>query len=349
MFRWEKPEYLYLLLLIPLFWAVLVALRAAARRRRIDFIDKTTLERISGGRSAVKPYVKMLWWSLALAFFIMALANPQMGTKVETVHRKGADIVFTLDVSRSMLAEDVKPNRLEKAKRIISQMIDRMVSDRTGIIVYAGEAVPVLPITTDYAAAKMFLQQISPDMVSTQGTALDEALRLAQTYFDRDEADKILIILSDGEDHSQAAVDAAGALAEQGIKVIAVGIGSDTGAPIPIRRHGQLVGYKTDRDGQRVISRRNRELLYEIARKTGGIYVDGNNTMAAVKQIMDYLKKINRKEYEEKRITGYKDRFPWMIGAALFFLLLCVLTTEKETAWLRRLNLFNENAAKNED
>ena len=349
MFRWEKPEYLYLLLLIPLLWVVLIGLRAAARRQRTHFIDAKILEKIAQGRSAVKPYVKMLWWSLAAAFFVMALANPQMGTKVETVHRKGADIVFTVDVSRSMLAEDVKPNRLEKAKRIISQMIDRMVSDRTGIIVYAGEAVPVLPITTDYAAAKMFLQRLSTGMVSTQGTALDEALHIAQTYFDRDEADKILIILSDGEDHSQAAVDAAEALAEKGIKVIAVGIGTDTGAPIPLRHHGQLIGYKTDRDGQRVITRRNRELLYEIARKTGGMYVDGNNTLRAVKQIMDYLKHINRKEYEEKRITGYKDRFPWMIAAGLFFLLLCILTTEKETGWLRRLNLFNENAVKDED
>ena len=343
MFRIEHPAYLYALLIIPVIWLVFILLRLRLRRLRKTVVDPALMPRIVSGISVFKPYLKMIWLSLALAMFIIALANPQMGTKLEKIKRKGADIVFALDISNSMLAEDVKPNRLGKAKQIISKLIDNMVADRTGIIVYAGEALPILPITTDYAAAKMFLHQINPSMIGTQGTALDEALRVAQTYFDRDDADKIVIILTDGEDHGQNAREMARQLAEQGIKIITVGIGTSTGAPIPIRRNGMLVSYKTDREGKRVITRRNDQLLYALAQATHGIYVDGNNSRQAVKQIEDYLSKINRKEYEEKRITGFKDQFQWFVGAGLLFLLLYILTTERESRWLRRLNLFNEN------
>jgi len=349
MFRFEHPAYLHLAYLVIILWVVFIWLRADARRKRAHYIDRRLMPKVVSGSSAFKPYLKLFWFSLAYLSFVIALANPQMGTKVEKVKRKGADIVFALDISNSMLAEDVKPNRLGKAKQIISKLIDQMVADRTGIIVYAGEALPVLPITTDYAAAKMFLQQIDPSMIPTQGTALDQALHLAQTYFDRDDADKIMIILTDGEDHGQNAEEAAKLLAKQGIKIITVGIGTATGAPIPVRRNGMLRGYKTDRNGQRVITRRNQQLLYTIAHETGGIYVDGNNASAAVKQIEDYLKKINRKEYEEKRITGFKDQFQWFVGAGLIFLLLYIFTTEKESLWLRKLNLFNENAEKDEE
>ncbi len=342
MFRIEEPAYLYLLLLLPVLWFIFIYLQLNKQKIRRQFLDENLRKKIIFEYSAIKPYVKMLWWSFTFLFLVIALANPQMGTKIETVKRKGADIVFALDVSKSMLAEDVKPNRLAKAKQIISRVIDQLISDRIGIVVYAGEAYPVLPITTDYAAAKLYLQNINTDMVSTQGTAIAEAIQLGMNYFDRDESDKILVIISDGEDHGEDAIQAAKQAAERGIKIFTVGIGTETGGLIPIRRNGQLRGYKTDRAGQRVVTRRNQSLLYRLAKETGGTYIDGNNSYTAAKQLIDYLKNLNRKDFETKRIAGYKDQYQWPLAMAIIFFLLYLFTLERETVWLKKLNLFNE-------
>ena len=347
MFRIEEPLYLYLWLLLPVLWMWFVLLQMRKRKQRDRIIDPLVRKKIVSEQSLVKPYIKMLWWSVTFALLVLALANPQMGTKVETVKRKGADIVFALDVSKSMLAEDVKPNRLAKAKQIISKVIDHLVSDRIGIVAYAGEAYPVLPITTDYAAAKLYLQNINTDMVSSQGTAIAEAIRLGTTYFDRDEADKVLVIISDGEDHGEDAVQAAKEAAAKGIKIFTVGVGTETGGLIPIRKHGQLIGYKTDRQGNRIITRRNQTLLYRIAEETGGTYIDGNNSYEAFKKLNDYLKNLQRKDFETKRITGYKDQYQWPLGFAILFFLLYIFTLERETRWLKKLNLFNENQDEN--
>ncbi len=343
MYRIEKPEYLWLLLIIPVIWFVFFVLNWYRAKQRNQAIDSELAVYIIREKSSFKPWLKLFFWSMTMIFLIFALANPQIGTKMETVKRKGADIVFALDVSKSMLAEDVKPNRLAVAKRIISLMIDKMISDRTGIIVYAGEAVPTLPVTTDYAAAKMYLSQMGTGDVSSQGTAIDDAIRLAETYFDRNNADKVLLILSDGEDHGEKALEAAKEAAEQGIKIITVGIGTETGALIPLKRNGQLTGYKTDRNGNRVVTRRNRTLLYRLAQATGGVYIDGNNTREAVKKIEAILKKLNRKEYQTAKVAGYESRYTWFVAVALLFFMLYVLTNERETVWLRKLNLFNEN------
>ncbi len=347
MFRIEEPAYLYLLLLLPLMWFVFIYLKISRTRIRRKIIDENLRNQIIGENSEIKPFVKMIWWSLTYIFLVFALANPQMGTQIETVKRKGADIVFALDISKSMLAEDVKPNRLAKAKQIIAKVIDELISDRIGIVVYAGEAYPVLPVTTDYAAAKLYLRHINTDMVATQGTAIAEAIQLGTNYFDRDESDKILVIISDGEDHGHDALEAAKEAADKGVKIFTVGIGTQTGGLIPIRRNGQLVGYKTDKQGKRVVTRRNQSLLFQLARQTGGTYLDGNNSLKTAKQLNDYLKNLNRKEFESKRITGYKDRFQWPLGLALIFFLLYLLTLERETVWLKKLNLFNEKTENN--
>ncbi len=344
MYRIEQPEYLWLLLVLPVIWIVFAILNYQRKKQRIQAIDSTLESYIVKEKSVFKPWLKLFFWSMAVMFLIVALANPQIGTKMETVKRKGADIVFALDVSKSMLAEDVKPNRLAKAKRIISQMIDRMISDRIGVIVYAGEAVPALPVTTDYAAAKMYLNQIGTGDVASQGTAIDDAIRLAETYFDRNNADKVLIILSDGEDHGEKALEAAKEAAAEGIKIITVGIGTDQGALIPLKRNGQLIGYKTDRNGNRVVTRRNRTLLYRLAQATGGVYIDGNNTAEALKKIEEVLKKLNREEYQTAKVAGYESRYAWFVALAVLFFMLYVFTNERETVWLRKLNLFNENA-----
>jgi Ca-activated chloride channel family protein len=347
MFRIEAPEYLYALIILPVLWGLFIWLQLDAKRKRRKWLDENLRRDIVLEYSVVKPYIKMFWFSLAWIFLVFAAANPQMGTEVETVKRKGADIVFALDVSKSMLSEDVKPNRLAKAKQIIVSLIDKLVSDRVGIIAYAGEAYPVLPITTDYSAAKLYLQNADPFVVSSQGTAISDAIDIATTYFDREDADKILVIISDGEDHGGDALQAAREAAAQGIKIITVGVGTDTGGLIPIRKNGQLTGYKTDRNNNRVVTKRNRTLLYRLAKAGNGIYLDGNNTSAAVKKLEEYLKNINRKEFETKKISGYKSRFQWFLAIGMLFFLLYVFTLDRETGWLKKLNLFNEKQDEN--
>ena len=189
--------------------------------------------------------------AMAVVCFCIALVNPKVGTKLETVTREGVDIVFAIDVSKSMLAEDVAPNRLEKAQQLTAQIINNLVSDRVGIIAYAGKAVPQLPITTDYAAAKMFLQNMNTDMLSSQGTAIDEAIQLSRTYFnDAEQTNRVLVIISDGEDHKDLNLDVAKAAAKEGIKIFTIGVGSEKGGPIPLKRNGVVMRYKKNQKGE---------------------------------------------------------------------------------------------------
>ena len=203
------------------------------------------LTKLAPNISVFKSVLKLLFFILGISFLILALINPKIGTKLKTVKREGVDVVFALDVSKSMLAEDIAPNRLEKSKQIISKIIDKLGSDRVGIIIYAGNAYPLLPITTDHGAAKMFLQNANPDLVSSQGTAINEALDLAKTYYNNDEqTNRFLIIISDGEDHQEETKQLAQNISNDGIKVYTIGVGSEKGGPIPMKINGSLIGYK---------------------------------------------------------------------------------------------------------
>ncbi len=342
MYRIEEPKYFVLLLLIPILWMAFFYMRIWQNKKQKKYIDKKLSIKIIKEKSRFKTFVRLIFLSLSLLFLITGLTNPKMGTKLEKVKRKGVDIVFAVDVSKSMDAEDVPPSRLEKAKRLVSEIIDHLVSDRVGIIAYAGEAYPLLPITTDYAAAKIFLQNMNTDLVSSQGTAIDDAIDLATTYFDEEDTNKILVILSDGEDHSQKAVEAAKRAAQQGVTIFSIGIGTKKGAVIPIKVNGQLYGYKKDKNGKTVITRLNDKILKEIAQVTGGKYIDGKNTKDVVNYITDALKKMDKKEFETTKFSDYKDQFQWFLLAGLFFLFLYMITLDRETQWLRKLNLFNE-------
>jgi len=342
MYQIEEPKYFILLLLIPVIWLAYFYMRYWQTRKQKAVADAKLLDKIVREKSRLKPFVKMLMLSLSLLFLITGLTNPKMGTKLETVKRRGVDIVFAIDVSKSMDAEDIAPSRLEKAKRLVSKIVDNLVSDRIGIIAYAGEAYPLLPITTDYAAAKIFLQNMNTDLVSSQGTAIDDAIDLATTYFDEDDTNKILVILSDGEDHSQKAVEAAKRAAQQGVTIFSIGIGTKKGSVIPIKRNGSLYGYKKDKNGKTVITRLDDKTLKEIAAVTHGKYIDGRNTKDVVNYISDALKKMDKKEFETTKFSEYKDQFQWFLGAGLFFLVLYMLILERETQWLRKLNLFGE-------
>jgi Ca-activated chloride channel family protein len=270
--------------------------------------------------------------------------NPKIGTKLETVRSQGVDIVFAVDVSKSMLAEDIAPNRLEKSKQLVREIINSLASDRVGIIAYAGKAFPQLPITTDYASAKMFLQNMNTDMLSSQGTAIHEAIQLAKTYYDDEEqTNRILIIISDGEDHGGEAVDIAEEAMEEGIRILTVGVGDTKGGPIPIKRNGIVLNYKKDSKGETVITRLDETTLKEIAEETNGVYVNGSSTAEVVDTIKEVLDQMDKKEFESKQIADFKDQFQWFLGLGILLLFLDILFLERKTAWLKRLNLFNEN------
>jgi Ca-activated chloride channel family protein len=281
---------------------------------------------------------------LAFACFALALVNPKIGTKLETVKREGVDIVFAIDVSKSMLAEDIAPNRLDKSKQLVTQIINNLASDRIGIIAYAAKAFPQLPITTDYAAAKMFLNNMNTDMMSSQGTAINEAIKLSQTYFDDEgQTNKVLIIISDGEDHNEEAVAMAEAANEEGIRIFTIGVGDVKGGPIPEKKNGIVLNYKKDNNGQTVITKLNEETLKNIASVANGIYINGKSTTDVVKSIGDILNKMDKTEFETKQYADFKSQFQWFLAFGVFFLFIDIFLLDRKTAWLKKLNLFNEN------
>ena len=344
MIQLDEKIYFYLLAVIPVIVLIFVLLQFWKKRTQKKFAKGNLLQRLTPDRSKFKSTLKLIFFLLGLAFLITALVNPKMGTKLETVKREGVDIVFALDVSKSMLAEDIAPNRLEKGKRIISEIINNLASDRVGIIAYAGQAYPQLPITTDYGAARMFLQGMNTDMLSSQGTAINEAIELATTFYDDEEqTNRVLFIISDGEDHSEGTtVDAVEKASDEGIKTYTVGVGSTKGGPIPLKRNGIVESLKKDGQGEVVITKLNEAVLMEIADEGNGEYINGANTEEAVNYIKERLGQLDKKEFEAKQITDFKDQFQWFLAAGLLFLFLDVFLLDRKTKWLRKLNLFNE-------
>ncbi len=343
MYQLEEKIYLYLLFALPVLTLIFLYNLYWKRRKQKEFGDLALVRKLMPERSLFKTILKFAIALTALGFLIIGLVNPQIGTKMETVKREGIDIVFAIDVSKSMLAEDVAPSRLEKTKQLVSQIINKLAGDRIGIVAYAGSAFPVLPITTDYGVAKMYLQNINTDMVSSQGTSLGEAIEMANGYFEKDsKTSKLLVMISDGEDHSEGAEDAAAEAKKSGLKIITIGVGTPAGGPIPIRQNGVVESFKRDRQNQVVVTKLNREVLEEIARSTKGGYVDGANT----KKVLDYMKNalenIERNEFESTQMADFQSQFQWFVGLAFLLLFIDVFLLEKKTAWLQKLNLFNE-------
>lgn len=344
MIQLDEKIYFYLLFIIPVMIMLFILLQIWKKRTRKKFADLSLLKRLTPNRSSFKSSLKLMFFLLGITFLTLGLVNPKIGTKLETVKREGVDIVFAVDVSKSMLAEDIAPNRLEKSKRLVSEIINQLASDRIGIIAYAGQAFPQLPITTDYGAAKMFLQNMNTDMLTSQGTAINEAIELATTYYDDEEqTNRVLFIISDGEDHSEGttlkAVDDA---VEAGIQIFTIGVGKSKGAPIPIKRNGVVESLKKDRQGEVVITKLNEVVLQDIASEGNGEYINGTNTGDAVEQIKEILIQMDKTEFEAKQFAEYKDQFQWFLGVGLLFLFLDVFILDKKTKWLKKLNLFNE-------
>ncbi len=344
MIQLDEKIYFYLLFIIPVIVVLFLLLVVWKKSTQKKFGNSMLLKRLTPNRSYNKSTIKLIVFLLALCSLIVALVNPKIGTTLETVKREGVDIVFAVDVSKSMLAEDIAPNRIEKAKRLVSEIINQLASDRIGIIAYAGQAFPQLPITTDYGAAKMFLQSMNTDMLSSQGTAINEAIELASTFYDDEEqTNRVLFIISDGEDHSEGtALNAVEDAVEEGIQIYTIGVGKSKGAPIPLKRNGILESLKKDRQGEVVITKLNQEILIDIADEGNGKYIDGSNTEEAVEIIKEELLQMDKKEFEAKQFAEYKDQFQWFLGGALLLLFLDIFILDRKTKWLKKLNLFNE-------
>lgn len=344
MYQLDEKIWFWLLLVLPFFWLLFWFNYYWKRKTQVKFADKKLINKLAPNRSLFKSILKAFFLSLGIFFLVLALVNPKIGTKLETIKREGVDVVFAIDVSKSMLAEDIAPNRLEKAKQLVTQIINNLASDRIGIIAYAGSAFPQLPITTDYAAGKMFLQNLNTDLLSSQGTAINEAINLARTFFnDEEQTNRVLIIISDGEDHGDNPISAASTAKEEGIKIFTIGVGKEKGGPIPIKRNGVVLNYKTDKDGETVITRLDEKTLKSIAEETGGVYLKGDNTSRVVEEIQDILNQMDKKEFEAKQVSDFKDQFQWFLAIGLFFLFVDIFLLERKTEWLKKLNLFNEN------
>ena len=345
MYQLEEPIYFYGLTILVVALGLFLWRVVWQKSVQKKFFSKRALDRLGPNQSLIKSWIKFVVWALCIAALIIALVNPKLGTKIETVTRQGVDVVFAVDVSKSMLAEDVAPNRLEKSKQLVTQIINNLVGDRVGIIGYAGSAFPQVPITTDFASAKLFLNNMNTDMVSSQGTAINEAINLSKTYYnDQEQTNRVLFIVSDGEDHQEQDQDAVAAAVASGIQIYTIGVGSSAGAPIPIKRNGILQYYKRDQDNNQVITKLNAQNLQNIAEWGQGKYIDGTQTKEVVAQVQDILNAMDKTEFEAKQFTDFKDQFQWFLVLALVLLLADSFMLERKTKWLKKLNLFNEQS-----
>ncbi|MES2592293.1 MAG: VWA domain-containing protein [Bacteroidota bacterium] len=344
MFQLENEYFLYALCLIPVFMVIYWLLNRWKKKALASFGTIAIIQQLFPDVSKAKRIWKFILFTLAFTLVIIGIVNPQVGTKLEEVKRKGADLMICLDVSNSMKAEDLQPNRLEKAKQAISKLVNKLEGDRLGIIVFGGEAYVQLPITTDYSAAKLFLESINTDMIPTQGTAIGKAIDLAMESFGKDEGkNKAIVIITDGENHEDDAIKAAESAAEKGITIHTIGMGSAEGAPIPVYKNNVREGFRKDNEGNTVVTKLNEQVLQEIAAASNGIYVRASNADAGLNRVLDAIDKLEKKQFDSKMYSDYEDRFQWFIAAALVLLLVEIFLSERKSKIYQRLDLFNEN------
>ncbi|MDD7304723.1 MAG: VWA domain-containing protein [Prevotellaceae bacterium] len=338
MFRFENPDILYLLAIIPVL-AVLYYFSTWRKRHRLrQYGDMELLQGLMVDVSVWRPQLKLWLALLALACIIIAFARPQYGSKIDTVERKGIEAIIAIDVSNSMLAEDVRPSRMEKAKMLFSNMVDEMKDDQVGIVVFAGDAFVQLPITNDYVSAKMFLDQIDPSMIRQQGTDIAAALKLArQSFTQRKNVSRAIFVITDGEDNEGGAVEAAKEAKEKGIHVFMLGVGSPEGAHIPIPGTAQ---YIIDEEGNPVVSRLNEEMCQQIARAGEGAYIYVDNSTSAQSSLQKYVDKLAKSNLESNIYSEYDEQFQGFLLIALLLLIIDVLLLERKTHLLKSLRSF---------
>lgn len=344
MFRFENHIFFYAFAILPVMLIVFMWYLYSTKKQLKKLGEYSLVKSLVPDVSKSKKVTKFILLLLGFSSLILALCNLQTGSKTEEVKREGADIIVCLDVSNSMMAQDLSPNRLERAKYALEKMIDKLQGDRLGIIVFAGEAYVQLPITTDYSAAKLFLGSINTEMVPTQGTNIGAAIRKALEGFSKDEEkNKTIVVITDGENHEPEAVEATEEAAKAGIIINTIGVGSENGVPIPIMQGGQVAGYRKDKDGNTVVTKLNKEVLQEIAGKTDGIFVQATNADIGLNAILDKLAQMDKKMIDTKMFTDYEDQFQWFLGLALLFLILEFFISERVSNWFR--NFFNKVTA----
>jgi len=335
MLRYENIEYLNLLYgLIPLF-LLMVYYSKWKRKAFKNFGEELVKKGLIPFYSKTRENLKFLFIFLCITSMIIGISNPQIGTKMEEVKREGVDLMIALDLSNSMLAEDIKPNRLERAKQAISRLIDKLEGDRIGLIVFAGDAYVQLPITTDYSAAKLFLSTVNTSIIPSQGTAIGKAIDLSMRSFDMENGqNKAIIIITDGENHEDDALEQAKLTNEKGVLVHTLGMGLSKGGPIPIyNKYGNNTGYRKDKEGNTIISKLNEQMLQEIASTGGGAYVRANNTQAGLSILFSEINKMEKKEIGTMVFTDYKDRFQLFLFIALLLLFFDLILLSRKNKW----------------
>lgn len=340
MFRFEEPLYLYMLVLIPLLAGLHYFTNYIRHKRLKRYGDVELLKALMPDVSNVRREVKLWLMLIALALLIVTLARPQFGTKVDTRKRQGIEAIIAMDVSNSMLAQDVTPSRLDKSKMLVSSIVDKMTDDKIGLIVYAGEAYTQLPITSDYVSAKMFLETISPAMITTQGTDIKQAIDLAMKSFTpNQDVSKAIFVITDGEDNEGGAAEMAKAAADKGIKVYVLGVGSPQGAPIPVPGRSD---YMVDNEGNVVVSKLNEQMCREIAAAGNGAYIYVDNSSSAQEELSGYVDKLAKKDMESVIYSEYDEQFQAVALLALLLLVVDLVIMERKNPLFKGIKLFRK-------
>ncbi|MFZ0280283.1 MAG: VWA domain-containing protein [Bacteroidales bacterium] len=340
MFRFANPDFLYLLLLLPVM-VVLFIINAWRRRNSIKKLgDPNLIARLLPEMSRTRPIVKFILLLSGFSASIIMLARPQFGSRIEEVKKQGVEVIIALDVSNSMLAEDIQPNRLTRAKQSIERLVDNLENDKIGLIVFAGDAYTQIPITTDYVSAKMFLSTIGPDMVPKQGTSIGAAIELGMKSFSPGEGkSKAMVIITDGENHEDDPLAAAEEASKAGVVISTIGIGSSDGVPVPVYSGGRM-DYLKDVDGKIVITKLDEEILKKIAVATGGNYVRATNSNIGLDEIYNGISKMEKEDLESKMFTEYNDQFQIFASLTLLFLLVDFIFMDRKNRKLANIRLF---------
>lgn len=348
MIKFAEISFLYAFLLLPFFILLFWMMQRKKKKLQKKLGDKNLIMRLMENYSNARVVWKFILLLTAFIFVVLTLIRVQIGSKIEKATRKGADIFIALDVSNSMLAEDIQPNRLARSKQAISKLIEKLDNDRIGIVIFAGKSFVQLPLTNDYAAAKMFLETISTNDINEQGTAIGRAISMAVESFDQSQSkeseknNKAIIIITDGENHEDDAVEQAKLAFDKGIRVNTIGMGLVEGAPIPISANNTQAGYKKDKEGNTIVTKLDEVLLQQIAVNGNGAYVRASNSNAGLQTIFDEINKLNKKEYESKSFSEYEDRFQYFAAIALILLLTELFIFYKKSKRLKNINLFGK-------
>lgn len=334
---------LWWLITIPVFVVAYIVCTKRKRRQLVEFGDPELMAQLMPDASKSRPIWKFCLLMVALVLLIVAVARPQFGQKEKTIKRQGIEVMVALDISNSMLAEDVAPNRLDRAKQMLSKMMDNMVDDKVGLVVFAGEAFTQLPITCDYVSAKMFLNSTSPALIQSQGTAIGAALRTAMASFGtaESEAGRAIVLITDGENHEDDAVAMAKQAYEHGIQVFVVGIGKPEGSPIPKAGTNE---YMKDRSGHVVVSKLNEEMCQQIAAAGHGVYVRCDNTNTAMRALQKELDELAKAEQESTIYADYNEQYQSFVLVALLLLVIEFFIMMRKNHRLARMDLFKEKS-----